>query len=321
MTLYDLQKLEKKVLLSTHGTSATCTGIMGRLQAILLDTALSQVSCHSFDTVTVYNAPAYPYPQYLGIKTVAASSKIVSISNTKMFAAGFSAVNYSVGIGKTVLLNVVINGSYNVIGSSVVGSSLSNVSYFDYNNYVSVRRNDIISVGCLGNDFQYPGIAQPQSTKIVVAKYDTLGNLIWKTQHGGNMFYRPYTRAHTSDGGCIVGGWRFDTTTMKNPDIWESFLLKLDSHGNINTTGLEDIGKHDIAWYPNPVTSYVQFRVLPDTKSDITIINATGNVIYHSLITVNESSIDLTLFPAGVYFYLLQSGGKYSAGKLIKITD
>jgi hypothetical protein len=108
---------------------------------------------------------------------------------------------------------------------------------------------------------------------------------------------------------------------MKNPDIWESFLLKLDSHGNINTTGLEDIGKHDIAWYPNPVTSYVQFRVLPDTKSDITIINATGNVIYHSLITVNESSIDLTLFPAGVYFYLLQSGGKYSAGKLIKITD
>lgn len=68
--------------------------------------------------------------------------------------------------------------------------------------------------------------------------------------------------------------------------------------------------------YPNPTTDYVHF--VGKAISYIQVFNLSGKlVLNHSLLDKNYYQISIHQWPAGIYFYKLQSAGGVSTGKLI----
>lgn len=66
------------------------------------------------------------------------------------------------------------------------------------------------------------------------------------------------------------------------------------------TTGITDLSaaKEAIAIYPNPATSHINFSVL----TNVQLSNAIGQIVVYRK---NVNSLDLTNYPAGIYFVLL----------------
>lgn len=324
----DVRPFGDKLMVSSTGTTVyPCTGkYNGSLKMTLLDTSLIQNSCFTFDSVGFFTAPNYPPVQRVRLLANPGSTKTIPISNTKFLTLGSSGINYSMGSGKLAIVNTILNNTNQIVKTNVFGNATANTNYFENSNFVSVKKNEIVSVGCIGNDFQYPAIAQPQKTKLFVNKIDTLGNVIWVKEHGGDMFYRPGSIVFTSDGGCLIAGWRYDTTTMKSQgfngqSVFESFLLKLDANGNYNAVGLIQNGKMQATsgrCYPNPTNQSLTFDLPFQKKCELSISDSYGREVLRIKDYENFTPVDISGLPTGIYLYTLHSENKQHCGKFCK---
>lgn len=315
-------------LMISGATSTLCPGqYAATMKMTILDTNFTVQNCYSFDSLGAYVPPPNYIAQRVGIKPISSSSKTIPISKTKVFAAGSSPFRYQIMVPvMDGIVNAILSNNNQVISLSVFGNSVTNTNYFENSNFAAVKKNQIITVGCIGNDFQYFGIVQPQKTKIFVNKLDTMGNVIWVKELGGDMFYRPASIVFTPDDGCLIAGFRYDSTTMKSTDsfnqlVYESFLLRLDANGEILDVGIIENGKinpYPIKCFPNPSGDKIYFDFLFRDSVELIVYSTLGSEALKMKDYPNLSALDISALDKGIYFYKVLTKTKSYSGKFIK---
>ncbi len=70
--------------------------------------------------------------------------------------------------------------------------------------------------------------------------------------------------------------------------------------------------------YPNPATNVLTIKTEQPTKSNLSISNVLGEVVFTTLITTANTDIDISSLPKGVYFIKLQTATQSINKKFIK---
>src|SRR5690606_29260817 len=109
----------------------------------------------------------------------------------------------------------------------------------------------------------------------------------------------------TNDGGCIISGCRYDSTSMYAGHLVENFLLKLDEQGDIpksdtsSTGGGIGITKLNVEHlklkiYPNPANTEIYIDVPNQIDFDIEIYNTLGQLVLQKNNYTNRSAINIS---------------------------
>lgn len=112
------------------------------------------------------------------------------------------------------------------------GSKIVDSSYDLWNNHTltserAIADNDGSTLFCVGRVYPYePKVFN--TSDIILLKIDTLGNILWSKQHGGESeLLQPREMLRVSDGYLIIGQKNFLA-----PEGWGIFILKVDFEGN-----------------------------------------------------------------------------------------
>ena len=316
-------KIQNNSLLIS-GNGFPCSNPYGNFQKASLDTNLMFVDCFTLNNLAVNTGPC---TQTLGIWPYS-NSLIFTLSNTKSFAFGNYGIVYNTACDDWYgMVNCVLDNNNNIIQTSFISSSYTNTSYMDYSvSHWCFKDDKILTVGVEGHNYQTVGNIsdQDQTTKIIVNKFDTLGNLIWSRKHGGDMYYRTKSIKYSFDGGILIAGMRYDSSLHTFPaGVMENFLLKLDSSGNFSPVSLVEFESYStkIKCYPNPAVHELFFEVPINQVFDVCLYDALGNLIVQANQIKSNKPIDVQGLNNGLYFYKLTSNQKIYSGKFIKTSD
>jgi hypothetical protein len=99
----------------------------------------------------------------------------------------------------------------------------------------------------------------------------------------------------------------------KNREIGFTYTI-----GNCIVTGIDDLPNTTnddfVTVYPNPVKNKLSLKFINNINNfEVKLMNATGDIL---LVSKNKE-IDVSIFPAGVYFLSVQSGNQISRKKII----
>lgn len=160
------------------------------------------------------------------------------------------------------------------------------------------------------------------NSDVFVAKYDASGKSLWAKSAYGNADC--WGIANDANGNAYITGRfmsptiTFSSTVLANVGFGNIFVAKL---GGITTGIVPDNNPiNAVNIFPNPSNGI--FNVKSEIEfSKIDIYNMLGEIIYSSSASfgkTNQTEIDLSRQPKGLYFYRLQSDSKVSwAGKVI----
>lgn len=321
----DLHSLDKQIMISMDGNgNYPCPGKSAQiLKTVVLDTNLNQTNCFSFDSLGFYPAPLGFPLQRIWIRAKPFNpAKTVRLSDTRFLAVGYGGKpGYQSNPGQFAAINSILDKDFNIVKTLDFTGSDTNTTYLDYTNFVAVQGNKILTVGCIGDNMQHYIL---QKTKIFVNKIDTNGNVLWKREYGGEMYYRATSIVFTKDNGCLIAGWRYDTTTMNNIHVWESFLLKLDEHGNFNSVGIFENGKlrsNSVKCFPNPGRKTIHLDIPFMDECDLKIKDIFGSQIISIPSYKSRSEIDVSGLTPGTYIYTVASKKEGFSGKFLKVED
>lgn len=133
-----------------------------------------------------------------------------------------------------------------------------------------------------------------------VVKLDSTGNIEWQKSYGGSNDDGAHFIRQTEDGGYIIAGnsESNDGDVTGNHGEGDFWIVKLVGDG----TPIGDmIEKPDFAVFPNPTLDILTIMGF-DFENQLTIINATGQIVLKKSIKGNEETLDVSGLPAGVYF-------------------
>jgi hypothetical protein len=223
----------------------------------------------------------------------------ISIQSDGNIIIGGSFSNYQgAGINKIVRLDT--NGSYdsNFFG----GGSRLNVT--DNINTISIQSDGKIIIG--GSFTSYGGITIPN-----IVRLTTYGSLDNSFNPGTGPDNAVTSTSIQTDGKIIVGGAFFSYDGIERNGITRV-------NGN-NTLNNYSIDKSTMVIYPNPSNGIytLQTNEMNDAKS-ISIYTILGQKIYDMVISSNETTIDISNQPKGVYLYkVFGEKGETKSGKLV----
>ncbi len=98
---------------------------------------------------------------------------------------------------------------------------------------------NIIVSGYFGSSSITFGITTLTNTGMFVVKYDSNGNVVWAKNAGGTAGGEALSCSTDASGNILVTGWfggssiSFGTDTLTNTGIWDMFIVKYDSNGNV----------------------------------------------------------------------------------------
>ncbi|MCU0359755.1 MAG: T9SS type A sorting domain-containing protein [Bacteroidia bacterium] len=306
------------------GIGFPCSNVNGNFQKASLDTNFQFVDCFTLKNLIVNTGPC---TQTVGIWPYA-NSLIFTLSNTKCFALGNYDIIYNAVCDDWYgMVNSVLDNNNVILQTNFISSSFTNTSYMDYSiSHWCFKNNKILTVGIEGHNFQIGSSisGQPQTTKFVINKFDTLGNLIWTKKHGGDMYYRSKSIKYTLDGGILIAGMRYDSSNHALPvGVMESFLLKLDSNGNFSPVLIPEVGaKLDkIKCYPNPTSNKLHFDLPLEQEISLCIFDLFGKEVLRENFIKSNQPIDVEGLSTGLYIYKVTHNQKQYSGKFIKSGD
>lgn len=159
-----------------------------------------------------------------------------------------------------------------------------------------------------------------------LTKLDTSGHLIWQKKiFFSDTLCENYGESFTltSDGGFAIGGWVSNSLATPHQQLW---LAKLDSNGCdgihfcdtatvINTEQFEK--DYLLSLFPNPASTFLNIKTNIGT-GELSIFNLQGELILLEKVNKKEESIDIRMFPAGVYFVRLVLRNEVIVKKFVK---
>jgi hypothetical protein len=321
-TLHSIKSIDNKLVLNVEQFPLPCADLFGaRLERLVMDTNYNFISCFTFTSLGYHNYG--PFPQSIEIVNFGPTS-LIPISKTKTFAAGMMGVFHTLTppiLEKKGLVNCIIANDNAVIKASVYSNTVSNMGYCSGSNAIAIKGNQIITAGTVGFDLQQMLMTQTENNKIFVNKIDTLGNLIWLKQYGGDSFYAPTGIAFTSDGGCLISGFRYPKKVGTQIPSVEGFLLKLDANGDYAAdVGIVENGNTNttIKCYPNPSADQVFFDIPFQDKINIVVYSALGAEVLNTKDYKNRSAINVSGLEKGIYFYKVKTTTNNYSGKFLK---
>lgn len=201
----------------------------------------------------------------------------------------------------TVIWAQKLGGSSDDRGKSICNDTLGNVFVSGYIGSNSVQiGNDIVN--CCGS---------------YIVKYDTLGNIIWDisagddansiTSNGNNYLFA------TGDFGGTVNFGTASLTSIAGSDV---FVAKLNSP----LLGIsENISLHNINIFPNPSVNILNIQNNSMQSILFSLYNSLGEKLIEKIFTNETSTINLSAYSNGIYFYRV-SNDKHliTSGKIIK---
>lgn len=179
-----------------------------------------------------------------------------------------------------------------------------------------------------GEGYTIAGTMKPLGLSVGrLTKVDLDGELLWdreyRTNNQADHYF--YDVKRTLDGGYIMAGTAFDSLLVSQ-DAW---LVKVDSFGCLVPgcqvfDGLEeqmtDLGDV-LEVYPNPARDQATVHLalpqgLERKNLRLALVSAEGKLVHEEAVpaTATMHSLELSRYPAGLYFVHLRDGARWLAG-------
>ena len=155
-----------------------------------------------------------------------------------------------------------------------------------------------------------------------IVKTDSMGNLSWQLDLGGNDIDIAEAIVQKKDGDFIVGGFSnsdsvFFSMNYGGPNSFDGWLTEL----SINT-GIEPLQNGDpLDIYPNPTSNQLTINSNQSLILEIQIEDVLGQAIVNNFFSTGfqKQIIDVGALPQGIYFYrVTESDSQVITGKFVK---
>lgn len=147
---------------------------------------------------------------------------------------------------------------------------------------------------------------------------------VWGDAFTGTTFSKDYTYTlpqTLGNGNKTVKPWQCRlvafVSNYNSADPTDCKILNAAQSANLNASfvGINNAEEVAISVYPNPATDYVVFQTV-DQMSNITIVNALGQVVYNNNIDANEIMVNTTDFAAGIYVATVKTANGISTQRI-----
>ncbi len=167
------------------------------------------------------------------------------------------------------------------------------------------------------DNYTFTNNDSPGNYNVFVAKYDSIGNVIYALDAGGGDTENGYGISLDAAGNAYVTG-SFNSLSIDFGNINltggnDLFIAKIGESG----TGINEVvDKNDIHIYPNPATTTLTLSTEQTLKNaELKIMNAIGQEVSHPLSRGECASLsagkgcvlDISSLPPGLYYLTLQS--------------
>lgn len=203
--------------------------------------------------------------------------------------------------------NVSNNYKPYLIKTDTAGSVLWNKSFTNYNILYSSKIAQSADNGCL-----LVGGTKATMGDLCLFKVSSIGDSVWKRTFGGTGDDFGKSVISTSDNGFAVVGY---TTSFGNGKK-EIYFIKTDSLGLITSYKTFFLEKNQLTVYPNPV--FDKLTIESSYKSQIQILNLSGQIIKTITAAGSVATIDVSGFARGMYFIKATNEKGVSVSKFIK---
>ncbi len=169
---------------------------------------------------------------------------------------------------------------------------------------ISIQNNGKIIIG--GGFINYNGTARYR-----IARLNIDGSIDFSFNQGTGADNWVYTTCIQNDGKIIIGG-----TINSYNGIVRNRIVRINGDSTLSNPSF-DLSTTVI--YPNPSNGYFNVKIDDSLKTKmIEVYSVLGQKIYYKSIVENESSIDLSNQPKGIYFYKISDNyNVIKSGKLI----
>lgn len=190
-----------------------------------------------------------------------------------------------------------------VFGNWPIGIALVD-SMFIYNPNATDSDGDSLSyklTECLGEnllpveDYRYP------EASISLSIDPVSGDLIWKNP----VYLGLYNIA------IEIEEWR---SGIKIGSVIRDMQFEVVD----KLTGIADLSENSIKIYPNPTSDIIRFDFAGNEIGHIKVLNLSGKIIMEKTSVKRNETLNLSKFPAGMYFILIQTDKETLVLKLIK---
>jgi hypothetical protein len=183
------------------------------------------------------------------------------------------------------------------------------------NNGIDFRNKDSIFIG--GTRNIYLGYYNPWPSWFIILQTDSLLNVRWERFYGGDAYYVMGKIIASKDGGCIIGGTRYDyqNVTEEKADI---IVLKLNAEGLIvSNDETPYIEMHEAIVYPNPGTTEIKVRIAAQYQEALfQLFDLNGKQVASKNIIGKWGAINTSFLKSGAYIYRISSeDGLFESGK------
>jgi hypothetical protein len=187
-------------------------------------------------------------------------------------------------------------------------------------NGIDFKYKDTIFIcGTRNLDFYNPYFGR-QPSWFIILQTDSMLNIRWERFYGGDAYYVLGKIIASNDGGCIIGGTRYDYLNVSE-EKRDLFILKLNEEGLlVGSPETPSIEMHEAIVYPNPGTNEIKVRIAAQyPESLFQLFDMNGKQIASEKMFGKFGSINTGFLKPGVYIYRISSmDGLFETGKWVR---
>ena len=187
-------------------------------------------------------------------------------------------------------------------------------------NGIDFKYKDTIFIGGTRNLNLYNPYFAKQPSWFIILQADSMFNIRWERFYGGDAYYLMGKIIASNDGGCLIGGTRYDYLN-ESEEKRDIIILKLNAEGllvsNSETPAIE---MHEAIVYPNPGTTEIKVRIAAQYQEALfQLFDMNGKQVASKNIIGKWGTINTSFLKPGTYVYRISSeDGLFESGKWVK---
>jgi hypothetical protein len=180
---------------------------------------------------------------------------------------------------------------------------------------VAYRDNKVFFLGHTG---YYPfNFFSGAKNSLVISCLDTNVQVNWTKFVGNDAQYFPSSILATSDGGCLVLAFRYDSL---NPSAqFDHYIFRLNGNGDLLGISHPGHDSYTVQVFPNLATNELHVKLATSGSYQIQINDMNGKNVLSSSFAGTAASLNISSLPTGVYsFVILGQGNTRLSGLWLK---